>query len=106
MAAGFATTRAGLAAFLALSELAFAYLLGVLALGEPTSARSALGTAIVFCSVVPLALKRSPRPTAPGAPPRGLRDSGGVPVAAAATAKAVGAERVAEMAPLTRADEE
>lgn len=50
MAAGYRTTRAGVGAFLALTELAFAYLLDVLALHEPTSALGGLGTAIVFGS--------------------------------------------------------
>ena len=57
MAEGYRTTRAGVAAFLALTELAFSYLLGVTALGEPTSFLATLGTAVVFASVAALALK-------------------------------------------------
>lgn len=64
MAAGYRTTRAGVAAFLALTELAFSYVLGVTALGEPTNALATLGTAVVFGSVGALALKPS-RPTQP-----------------------------------------
>ena len=63
MAAGYATTRAGIAAFLALTELAFSYLLGVTALGEPTSLLASLGTAVVFGSVGAIALQpRRQRP--------------------------------------------
>ena len=65
MAAGYATTRAGLAAFLALTELAFSYLLGVSVLSEPTNLLASLGTAVVFSSVGALACVRTRRPAAP-----------------------------------------
>ena len=65
MAAGFATTRAGIAAFLALTELAFSYVLGVTALGEPTSVLGGLGTAVVFGSVGMLAVGKTPAVRSP-----------------------------------------
>lgn len=49
---GYRTTRAGIAAFLQLTELAWVYVLDVVALGEPTSVFATLGTALVFCSAV------------------------------------------------------
>ena len=48
MAAGYTTTRASIAAFLALSEVAFAYVLGAVALAEPTNALAGLGTALTL----------------------------------------------------------
>jgi len=56
MAAGYATTRAGIAAFLALTEIAFSWVLGVTALGEETSVLAGVGTLVVFASVAALAL--------------------------------------------------
>ncbi|KAL1495477.1 hypothetical protein AB1Y20_016843 [Prymnesium parvum] len=58
-AAGFATTRAGIAAFLQLTELAWVYALDVFVLGEPTSFLAGLGSAIVFVSAVAAALGNS-----------------------------------------------
>ena len=52
LAAGYATTRAGISAFLQLTELAWVYLLDVTALGEPTSVLASLGTALVFGSAL------------------------------------------------------
>ena len=83
MAAGFATTRAGVAAFLALTELAFSYLLGVTALGEPTSLLGGLGTTVVFGSVGMLAVGRTP------APRRAAPDGGDGSLAAADAQKEV-----------------
>ena len=51
-AAGYATTRAGIAAFLQLTELAWVYLLDVAALREPTSILATLGSAVVFVGAV------------------------------------------------------
>ena len=51
-AAGYRSTRAGIAAFLQLTELAWVYLLDVTALGEPTTPLATLGTAVVFGSAV------------------------------------------------------
>ena len=66
MAAGAATTRASIAAFLALTELAFSYVLGATALGEPTSLLAGFGTGTVFGAVVLLALKPARRRAAEG----------------------------------------
>ena len=49
-AAGYRSTRVGIAAFLQLTEIAWVYLLDIVALGEPTSALASLGTALVFSS--------------------------------------------------------
>lgn len=49
---GYRTTRAGIAAFLQLTELAWVYVLDSCVLGEPTSFFATLGTALVFCSAV------------------------------------------------------
>ena len=65
MAAGYKTTRAGIAAVLALTELAFSYLLGATALGEPPSVCGTLGTAVIFGSVCTLALLGRQKPPAP-----------------------------------------
>ena len=63
MAAGYATTRAGVGAFLALTELAFAYVLGVGALGEPTNVLAAAGTTLTLCGSVAIVAARSrPQP--------------------------------------------
>ena len=50
--AGYATTRAGMVAFLQLTEIPWVYVLDVLALGEPTSLLAGVGSAIVFASAV------------------------------------------------------
>lgn len=63
MAAGYATTRAGIGAFLALTELAFAFVLGVTALGEPTNVLAGVGTAITLLGSVAIVAARS-RPRA------------------------------------------
>ena len=52
LATGYATTRAGISAFIQLTELAWVYVLDVTLLGEPTTVLSTLGTAIVFASAV------------------------------------------------------
>ena len=52
LATGYATTRAGISAFIQLTELAWVYVLDVTLLGEPTTVLSTLGTAIVFVSAV------------------------------------------------------
>ena len=49
---GYRTTRAGIAAFLQLTELAWVYVLDSCVLGEPTSFFATLGTALVFCSAI------------------------------------------------------
>ena len=56
-----ATTRAGVGAILQVSEIAFAFVLDVVFLGERTNALAAGGTAIVFCSVSALACAKAPR---------------------------------------------
>ena len=61
MARGMATTRAGVGAILQVSEIAFAFVLDVVFLGERTNALAAGGTAIVFCSVSALACAKAPR---------------------------------------------
>ena len=50
LAAGYATTRAGIGAFLQLTELAWVWAMDVFLLGEPTSALASAGSAIVFGS--------------------------------------------------------
>ena len=50
--AGYATTRAGMVAFLQLTELPWVYVLDISALGEPTNALKSVGSAIVFASAV------------------------------------------------------
>jgi len=49
--------RAGMVAFLQLTELPWVYLLDVLALGEPTSLLASLGSAVVFAGAVAAALQ-------------------------------------------------
>ena len=51
-ASGYATTRAGIAAFLQLTEIAWVYVLGVAALRESTSLLATIGTAVVFAGAV------------------------------------------------------
>lgn len=60
-AAGYQTTRAGVVAFLQLTETPWVYLLDVLALGESTTAMKSIGSAIVFVSAVVVALIRQPQ---------------------------------------------
>ena len=50
--AGYATTRAGMVAFLQLTELPWVYLLDITALGEPTNLLAGVGSAVVFASAV------------------------------------------------------
>lgn len=50
--AGYRTTRAGIAAFLQLTELAWVYTLDVVVLRERTSLLATVGTALVFCSAI------------------------------------------------------
>ena len=66
MARGMATTRAGVGAILAVSEIAFAFLLDVALLREPTTPLAALGSLLVFASVGALACAkaRAPKTTA------------------------------------------
>ena len=52
LAAGYATTRAGVGGFLQLTELAWVYLIDVTLLAEPTDACASLGTAVVFGSAL------------------------------------------------------
>jgi hypothetical protein len=48
-------TRAGIAAFLQLTEIAWVYAVDVTVLGEPTSRLATLGTVVVFISAVGVA---------------------------------------------------
>ena len=52
LAAGYATTRAGIGGFLQLTELAWVYLIDVTLLAEPTNLYATLGTALVFSSAL------------------------------------------------------
>ena len=72
MAKGMATTRAGVGAILAVSEIAFAFLLDIALLGEPTSLLAALGSLLVFASVGALACVKARAPM-PASPPRTSR---------------------------------
>lgn len=58
MASGYATTRAGIVAFLQLTEIPWVYLLDVLVLHEATTTWKSLGSAIVFVSAVAVAVLR------------------------------------------------
>ena len=58
MAKGYQTVAAGRAAVLATTEMAFAYVLDVAALREPTSALAAAGTAAVFAGVALVAAEK------------------------------------------------
>ena len=51
-AAGYATTRAGIAVFLQMTELAWVYMLDITALHESTSLCATLGSAIVFVAAL------------------------------------------------------
>ena len=64
-AAGYATTRAGIAAFLQMTELAWVYLLDITALHEPTSLCATLGSAIVFLAALAAAGPLDSSPTSP-----------------------------------------
>ena len=55
MAEGYQTTRAGIGAFLALTELGFVFALDALVLREPTSWLAAAGTAVVFAGATGVA---------------------------------------------------
>ena len=68
MARGMATTRAGVGAILAVSEIAFAFLLDVALLREPTTPLAALGSALVFASVGALACAKARAPKTTGSP--------------------------------------
>ena len=57
-AAGYRDTRAGMVAFLQLTELPWVYLLDVFALGEPTSALASVGSAVVFAGALAAALQQ------------------------------------------------
>ena len=63
--AGYATTRAGVVAFLQMTELAWVYLLDVTVLGEPTSVLATLGSALVLGAAMVVAAY----PRNPAAPP-------------------------------------
>ena len=52
LAAGYATTRAGIGGFLQLTELAWVYCIDVTILAEPTNLYASLGTMLVFASAV------------------------------------------------------
>lgn len=52
LAAGYATTRAGIGGFLQLTELAWVYMIDIVVLAEPTNLFASLGTALVFCSAL------------------------------------------------------
>ena len=52
LAAGYATTRAGIGGFLQLTELAWVYLVDTTLLAEPTNLYATLGTALVFGSAL------------------------------------------------------
>jgi len=57
-AAGYRDMRAGMVAFLQLTELPWVYVLDVLALGEPTSLLASVGSAVVFAGAVAAALQQ------------------------------------------------
>jgi drug/metabolite transporter (DMT)-like permease len=52
LAAGYATTRAGLGGFLLLTELAWAYTIDICILTEPTNLFASLGTALILVSAL------------------------------------------------------
>ena len=52
LAAGYATTRAGIGGFLQLTELAWVYAIDVTILAEPTSLFASFGTILVFASAL------------------------------------------------------
>lgn len=52
LAAGYATTRAGIGGFLQLTELAWVYVIDISILSEPTNLFASLGTALVFGSAL------------------------------------------------------
>ena len=56
-ASGYSTTRAGIVAFLQLTEIPWVYLLDVLVLDEATSTLKSVGSAVVFASAVAVAVR-------------------------------------------------
>ena len=56
-AAGYGTTRAGMVAFLSLTELPWVYVIDVLVMREPTSTLAALGCVVVFAGALGVALQ-------------------------------------------------
>lgn len=64
-ASGYATTRAGIVAFLQLTEIPWVYLLDVLVLHEATTTWKSMGSAIVFVSAVAVAVLRQQQPQQP-----------------------------------------
>ena len=62
-AAGYQTTRAGIVAFLQLTEIPWVYGLDVWLLGEPTTLSKSIGSAVVFGSAVAVACLRAKPPT-------------------------------------------
>ena len=58
-AAGYRDTRAGMVAFLQLTEVPWVYVLDVSVLGEPTSALATIGCAVVFLGALVAALQGS-----------------------------------------------
>mmetsp|Transcript_11140 Transcript_11140/g.12536 ORF Transcript_11140/g.12536 Transcript_11140/m.12536 type:complete len:132 (+) Transcript_11140:2-397(+) len=57
-ASGYSTTRAGIVAFLQLTEIPWVYLLDVWVLDEATTQWKSIGSAIVFVSAVAVAVLR------------------------------------------------
>ena len=57
-ASGYSTTRAGIVAFLQLTEIPWVYLLDVLVLDESTTKWKSIGSAVVFVSAVAVAVLR------------------------------------------------
>lgn len=56
-ASGYSTTRAGIVAFLQLTEIPWVYLLDVFVLGEATNTLKSVGSAVVFFSALAVALR-------------------------------------------------
>ena len=56
-AAGYQDTRAGMVAFLQLTELPWVYLIDIYLLGEPTTSMASLGCVVVFVGAVAVALR-------------------------------------------------
>jgi drug/metabolite transporter (DMT)-like permease len=65
LAAGYATTRAGIGGFLQLTELAWVYVVDVTLLAEPTSLLGSCGTALVFASALAVLRLSTDRDAAP-----------------------------------------
>ena len=87
MARGMATTRAGVGAILAVSEIAFAFLLDVALLREPTTPLAALGSALVFASVGALACAKARQPKTKGTPTETRTSRGDEPLKRADAAR-------------------